>query len=507
VGATPPQVTGILLYATDRHADSHDLTIANGHAFLNELFHFSHREGRYPGDTACGLPPFEPGRGPFSDTYFLHLGDELTSDRLSNQLDVVAEYVYRDIATSAGSVWRKCRQQARQAEPGDDRVSPDDVSLRTFHLGSFDDSEEHMQEIATAELVCEIVGRWVGLSSVKEKENQAPSASPDSEDDPPLSGATVATQDATELPATHEERIAAVVQREFGATAEQALAQHVQKWLVSHAQRHYPPPPPPPPPPPNAKASAIPQPNPAVAQADIAFATFLTRASAQLSELHTRLVSEAEKFAAVGAKIVEQSADHDDVWQPLRRSIANHLIEQIPQWIARLESNFLPSYFSPVDDEAAGDSAAIWQKLPEALLAAICRLVERSVADVSVASMLLPTQASPSAVELLRRLLDSATPKLASHGGDLRTMLLIPDRSLHEHAPALLAKTQDPPPTFVVDSDPNVACCGEADNISLAHVAARLVASRPVCIDAASRLHTRSDITWMTLPQADISQD
>jgi hypothetical protein len=36
-------------------------------------------------------------------------------------------------------------------------------------------------------------------------------------------------------------------------------------------------------------------------------------------------------------------------------------------------------------------------------------------------------------------------------------------------------------------------------------MAARLVAARPVCIEAASRLHTRSDIVWTTLPQVDTS--
>jgi hypothetical protein len=504
-GAPPGGVTGILLYGTDRNADSHDLTIANGRAFLEELFHFSRHDGRYPGDAACGLPAFEQGRAPFGDAYFLHLGEELTNERLSDQLGVVAEYLYRDVATSAGTAWRKCRQQARQAEPGDNRVSKDDVPLRTFHLGLFDDSDEHTGDIARAELVCELVGRWLGSAAGKPKEDRSPPPVADSDPESQPTGEAAAPQEAIVPVATHEERIAAVVQREFGTTADQALAAHIHKWMLAHAQRHHPAPPPPPPRPPGGKAPAIPLPNPAVTQADTAFATFLTRASAQLSDLHGRLTAEAERFAAAGTKIVEQSADHDDVWQPLRRAITNHLIEQIPQWIVRLESNFLPSYFNPAADETAGDLGTLCQKLPEELLAAACRLVERSVADVNVASMLLPSQPSPPAVELLRRLLDCAKPKLSSHGGDLRTMLLVPDRSLHKQVPAFLAKIQDPPPTLVVDADPNVACCCEADNISLAHMAARLVAARPVCIEAASRLHTRSDIVWTTLPQVDTS--
>jgi hypothetical protein len=499
LGAATNQVTGILLYATDRHADSHDLTIANGHAFLSELFHFARREGRYPGDPACGMKPCEPGRGPFSDTYFMHLGEELTKERLCAQLDLVAEYVYRDIATTAGTAWRKCRDQARSAEPADDRVSRDDVPLRTFNLAVFDDSEEHTGEVATAELVCEVVRRWLGASGPA-KQNEAPQGSPASDDSaaPEQAETAPATPEASAQQATHEERIAAVLQREFPDTADQALAQLIYKWLVAHAAKNYPPPPPPPP---NAKPSAVPQPNPAAAQADVAFATFLTRAAGQLTELHGRLAGEAEKLATLGARMVEATAERDDVWQPLRRSIAHFLAAQIPHWISRLEANFLPSYFGSADDEAGSDLAVLCQKLPAELLAAAGRLVERSVADINLPAMLLPKTPSAPSVELLRRLLGAATPKIAAAGGDLRTMLLVPDRSLHENVPALLTKVQNPSPTLVVDADPNVACCCEADNISLAHVAARLVAARPVCVEAASRLHTRSDIVWTTLPQ------
>lgn len=58
------------------------------------------------------------------------------------------------------------------------------------------------------------------------------------------------------------------------------------------------------------------------------------------------------------------------------------------------------------------------------------------------------------------------------------------------------------PGTHILAADletPRVLC--EAEGLSLAQIAAKLVESRPDAADAASRLHTRKDIDWQQLPQ------
>jgi serine/threonine protein kinase len=123
-------VNGVLLHSTDWHATNRELAMTNAYGSISELYHYLSNGGQYPGDAICGLPPRTDDGAPFAETYLVHLGDSLSNEDFQQQLDNVAEYVFRDAATAAASTLDACRQQSVRRST----QSKFDVFVRTFGL-------------------------------------------------------------------------------------------------------------------------------------------------------------------------------------------------------------------------------------------------------------------------------------------------------------------------------------------------------------------------------------
>jgi eukaryotic-like serine/threonine-protein kinase len=147
-------VFGILMHSTPRGAGDRDKAIANSYATLSELWHYCRPGQNYPGDRACGLPPFHGNNRTFSNCYYLHLGDDLTEERLDAATDPVAEYLYSSAVTPAAGFFEKCRQM-ESARSGTESPEP---LLRSFGLcqlgGSNSDIPAILAELLCRDLVC-----------------------------------------------------------------------------------------------------------------------------------------------------------------------------------------------------------------------------------------------------------------------------------------------------------------------------------------------------------------
>ena len=89
-------------------------------------------------------------------------------------------------------------------------------------------------------------------------------------------------------------------------------------------------------------------------------------------------------------------------------------------------------------------------------------------------------------------------------GGQRRLFVVVPTELAQKYDAATLADKLGPnifrqPPTIVPDNSSDLVLLYELGDISLPHVAANLCDFRADLIDAAGRLHTRSDITWTPL--------
>ncbi|HEY2826009.1 MAG TPA: tubulin-like doman-containing protein [Pirellulales bacterium] len=118
---------GILTHATSRKSGPRDLATANAYACLSELNHYSDLSSLYPGIDANLVPGFNTATPPFSDAYLVHLGEELSQQQYSDATDMLASYLYLNIATPAANVFDKLRRD-------NDKMSAESLSLRTFGL-------------------------------------------------------------------------------------------------------------------------------------------------------------------------------------------------------------------------------------------------------------------------------------------------------------------------------------------------------------------------------------
>ena len=153
---TDENVCGILMHATPRAAGDRDKAIANAYSTLSELWHYCRPGHSYPGDSACRLPAFHGNNRTFSNCYFVHLGDDLSEQRLDAATDPVAEYLYSSAVTPAARFFEKCRQ-IEQAQTGSGSSEP---ALRTFGLCQLGGSNSDIPTLV-AELLCrDLVSAW-----------------------------------------------------------------------------------------------------------------------------------------------------------------------------------------------------------------------------------------------------------------------------------------------------------------------------------------------------------
>jgi serine/threonine protein kinase len=156
LGCSDAGVCGVLAHSTQRAASAKSLAIANAYACLSELNHYT--KTSYPGEPACGLPAVEHGRARQANTYFVHLGDNLAESDYMLATDAVAEYLYLDAATAAGTFFDKCRSG------GGDPPADAEVQLRTLGVCQLAGSQNNLANAAVESACRQLLDRWTTAS-------------------------------------------------------------------------------------------------------------------------------------------------------------------------------------------------------------------------------------------------------------------------------------------------------------------------------------------------------
>jgi serine/threonine protein kinase len=163
LGLSVDDLCGLLAHVTGRDLDAQALAVANTHSFLQELHHYSHPLGGYPGDAACGLPPCEPGVPPFSHTYVLPLGDDLVEGDFDAAAATLAEYLYRASVTPAAALLDACRQPGNTASTAV-TGEPRNPGVRSFGLCPLGVSPGNLGQ--TTDALCrQVVDGWRGADA------------------------------------------------------------------------------------------------------------------------------------------------------------------------------------------------------------------------------------------------------------------------------------------------------------------------------------------------------
>jgi hypothetical protein len=120
-------LVGILTHATIRKSGPRDVATANTYAFLKELNHYSDPATVFQGVGAF-VPELSLATPPFNDAYLVHLGEELNQQQFSDATDMLANYLYLNLATPAANVFDKLRHEGGTIVPAEQPF------LRTFGL-------------------------------------------------------------------------------------------------------------------------------------------------------------------------------------------------------------------------------------------------------------------------------------------------------------------------------------------------------------------------------------
>ncbi|MCE9528068.1 MAG: protein kinase, partial [Planctomycetales bacterium] len=124
----------LLIHGTGRQPAAQELAAVNTFSLLTELNQCLRAGGSYPGDSSCGLKPRAASERAIDSLYFAHLGEDLGNDQFLVACDRLAEYLFLDSATSAGTYLNACRS----AEPQEKQQQ---VTLRTFGICAISFSE------------------------------------------------------------------------------------------------------------------------------------------------------------------------------------------------------------------------------------------------------------------------------------------------------------------------------------------------------------------------------
>lgn len=120
--------------------------------------------------------------------------------------------------------------------------------------------------------------------------------------------------------------------------------------------------------------------------------------------------------------------------------------------------------------------------------------------DVDLSAALLKAQGSADdSSNRLPAMLAAARPTLLAQGGQQRMLLVLPEGSSEASLRETISAQIGQPPTVVYDSDRDATICYEVNGLILSQAAATIIEHRSEYVQAAQRLHTRTDVEWSPL--------
>jgi serine/threonine protein kinase len=134
-GFADATVDGVLLHSTPVGA-GRDKALLNAIATLGELDHYSAPGSFYPGEPLMQIPPFHGNNQTFSNTQFLHLGEDLDHSTWLRAVDNVAELLYCRVVTNVDQVVGSPQSHTPHELPSMDLVKVQQIG---GYAGSFVD--------------------------------------------------------------------------------------------------------------------------------------------------------------------------------------------------------------------------------------------------------------------------------------------------------------------------------------------------------------------------------
>jgi hypothetical protein len=222
-----------------------------------------------------------------------------------------------------------------------------------------------------------------------------------------------------------------------------------------------------------------------------------------LVDLNRELHHLAVQFAT--DELVEEEAESPpgDNLAPLRLMVGEQLRQADESIAAAIDQQLSVNLLLPAGGLKPAISAGGQHR--EALVGQLHTAARQAVlgrlASIDIAGSALAGQSDEHPI---RRCLAGAKPWLQNCGGKRRLYCIVPAEAAQTLTPATLAAQIDPsefsqPPTVIPDASGDVVLLFEMGEMSVKHTAAAMIDHRCDLAEVASRLYTRSDVTWTPL--------
>ena len=146
-------------------------------------------------------------------------------------------------------------------------------------------------------------------------------------------------------------------------------------------------------------------------------------------------------------------------------------------------------------------NAGVQTDLADTLRTTARQVLRQAVREVNVAEVVLAATASSQDQDSnpLRKCVAMAHPFWTKCGGARRLLTVVPESSAREPIAASLEHYLEQSMNLVFDADGDLVFCYEAEGLEIIDLAWSLIGDRPDLLQVAARLHTRTDVDWLSL--------
>ena len=169
LGLSDDDVSAVLTYSTGTTGTSCSFAPANAYACLDELRYFSEQNNDYPGEPARGFAGFRESSPTYKSTYFVDLGDDVTTDGFAESAGQMAEYLYLNSFSPVSAFFDTCRQIDRQ------RPRAENLELRTTGISHIGEVCQEVSQRWVVSLCRSLAFKWRGSIDTKEEDRIKPS--------------------------------------------------------------------------------------------------------------------------------------------------------------------------------------------------------------------------------------------------------------------------------------------------------------------------------------------
>ncbi len=188
------------------------------------------------------------------------------------------------------------------------------------------------------------------------------------------------------------------------------------------------------------------------------------------------------------------------LFDQVRQRVAHKLSGQMPQLVPEVDQEFRAEFFGKhggVCDIRKAD-VDFRSTLPPALRHVARKAVLRTLRQIDLTQILLPSHDDELSDQRLRDCLHRTKPPLSVCGGARRLLLVLPEGSSDKPFRESIQRHLTQEPSVLFDRDFDAVLCCEMGGLPLATAMATLIDYRIDYAQVASRLHTRVDVSWQS---------